>query len=83
MTASAQSSFTEGTSDVNPECYLEDRCEDINISKGAGDSQPLLAFFDCETTGFSIYNDHITDLGVKVVASPVPLSEPTFSSQNS
>ena len=44
------------------------------------DAQPLLIFYDCETTGFSIYNDHITDIGAKVVASPIPLSSPTFSS---
>ena len=44
------------------------------------DAQPLLTFYDCETTGFSIYNDHITDIAAKVVASPVPLTDPTFSS---
>ena len=44
------------------------------------DAQPLLIFYDCEMTGFSIYNDHITDIGAKVVASPIPLSSPTFSS---
>ncbi len=42
--------------------------------------QPLLALFDCETTGFSIYNDHIIDIGAKVISSPVPVSQPTFSS---
>ena len=44
------------------------------------DAQPLLIFYDCETTEFSIYNDHITDIGAKVVAFPIPLSSPTFSS---
>ena len=47
---------------------------------GREDSHPLLIFFDCETTGFSIYSDHITDIAAKVVASPVPVSQPTFSS---
>ena len=31
------------------------------------DAQPLLIFYDCETTGFSIHNDHIADIGAKVV----------------
>ena len=43
-------------------------------------AHPLLIFYDCETTGFSIYSEHITDIAAKVVASPVPLSAPTFSS---
>lgn len=40
----------------------------------------LLIFYDCETTGFSIYSDHITDIAAKVVASPVPVPNSTFSS---
>ena len=44
------------------------------------DRHPLLILYDCETTGLSIYNDHITDIAGKVIASPVPLSKPTFSS---
>ncbi len=44
------------------------------------DQQPLLILFDCETTGFSIYNDHIIDIAAKVIASPVPVSHPSFSS---
>ncbi len=43
-------------------------------------SDDLLIFYDCETTGLSIYNEHITDVGAKVVAPPVPLETPTFSS---
>jgi len=42
-------------------------------------SHPLLILFDCETTGFSVYSDHITDIAAKVIASPVPLQQPTFS----
>lgn len=44
------------------------------------DAQPLLIFYDCETTGLSIYNDHLTDIAAKVIGSPVPLNNPTFSS---
>ena len=34
------------------------------------DAHPLLFFFDCETTGLSIYNDHITEIAAKVIAVP-------------
>ena len=38
------------------------------------DSCPILILFDYETTGLSIYADHITDVGAKVLNPPVPLS---------
>ena len=44
------------------------------------DAEPLLFLYDCETTGLSIYNDHITDIASKVIACPVPLLTPSFSS---
>lgn len=44
------------------------------------DGSPLHIFYDCETTGLSIYSEHITDIAAKVVACPVPLTDPTFSS---
>ncbi len=44
------------------------------------DQQPLLILYDCETTGFSIYTDHIIDIASKVIASPVPVNQPSFSS---
>ncbi len=45
-----------------------------------GDSRPLLVLFDCETTGLSIYVDHITDIAAKVMNPPITLNDPTFSS---
>ena len=48
-------------------------------TEGDDECHPLLVLFDCETTGFSIYSDHIMDIGAKVVATPVPVSKPTFS----
>lgn len=48
--------------------------------KSSDNAHPLLIFYDCETTGLSIYDDHLTDIAAKVVKSPVPLSSPTFSS---
>ncbi len=44
------------------------------------DQQPLLILYDCETTGFSMYTDHIIDIAAKVIASPVPVNQPSFSS---
>ena len=44
------------------------------------DAEPLLFLYDCETTGLSIYNDHITDIASKVIACPVSLLAPSFSS---
>jgi len=42
-------------------------------------SKPLFILFDCESTGFSIYSEHITDIAAKVFLPPVTLGEPTFS----
>jgi len=38
----------------------------------------LMIFYDCEATGLSVYSDPITDIGAKVIASPIPLRHPTF-----
>ena len=46
----------------------------------SNNAEPLLFVYDCETTGLSVYDDHITDIAAMVVASPMPLSAPTFSS---
>lgn len=63
--------------DAEPEVDDQPVDEDEDSSD---DAHPLLIFYDCETTGFSIYDDHLTDIAAKVVACPVPLSTPTFSS---
>lgn len=34
------------------------------------DELPLLFFFDCESTGGSMYTDHIVEVGAKVIAVP-------------
>ena len=44
--------------------------EDGNNLEG-GDSHPLFALFDCETTGFSIYSDQI-DIGAKYLRIQFP-----------
>ncbi len=63
--------------DAEPE--LDDQVEnDEGVS--SENANPLLIFYDCETTGFSIYNDHITDVAAKIVSPPVPVDSPTFTS---
>lgn len=53
---------------------------ELGFKDSSDSAHPLLIFYDCETTGLSVYNEHITDVAAKVVASPVPLETPTFSS---
>ncbi len=58
--------------DAEPE--LDDQVEnDEGVS--SENANPLLIFYDCETTGFSIYNDHITDVAAKIVSPPVPVEQ--------
>ena len=68
----------DGPMDADPgeEYQYSEEDEDEDGSKcDRDDSRPLLILFDCETTGLSIYADHITDIGAKVLSPPVP----TFS----
>lgn len=45
------------------------------------DAKPLYIFFDIETTGLSIYDDHVTEIAAKVVGLSLShLSSPSFSS---
>ena len=70
------------TEDADPEVehqYLEEDEDEDRSACMTDDSRPLLVLFDCETTGLSIYSDHITDIGAKVLNPPVPVHVPTFS----
>ena len=54
-----------------------------NVESGGSsdDAHPLLLFYDCETTGLSVYSEHITEIAAKVVGVPQSsFSQPTFSS---
>ena len=42
------------------------------------DLQPLVFAYDCETTGLSIYNDHVIEIAAEVVQCPVPYSKTTY-----
>ena len=49
----------------------------VNLEKS-----PLYIFYDCETTGLSIYKDHLTEMAAEVVFSEnaPTLTQPTYSS---
>ncbi len=57
-----------------------DSANEQSTADDTEDQQPLLILFHCETTGFSIYTDHIIDIAAKVIGSPVPVNQSTFSS---
>ena len=64
---------------VEHQCAEED--EDDGDDKCEADGTRLLfILYDCETTGLSIYSEHITDIATKVIDPPVELGTPTFSS---
>ena len=70
------------TEDANPEVehqYLEEDEDEDGSACMTDDSRTLLVLFDYETTGLSIYSDHITDIGAKVLNPPIPVHVPTFS----
>ena len=47
-----------------------DPSTDGNDSESQSNMLPLLFFYDCESTGGSTYDDHIIEVGAKVVAAP-------------
>ena len=53
-----------------------DECEEVsaNVNGPSSDELPLLFFFDCESTGGSMYTDHMIEVGAKVVAVPDSVS---------
>ncbi len=63
----------------NSRDIIDEGTEEIEHDEVTNDSEPLIFLYYCETTGLSIYNDHITDIAAKVIASPVPLSNGSFS----
>ena len=56
----------------------EEQNEDDNVTDSKGH---LFFLFDIETTGLSIYEDHITEIAAKIIGVPTSsVSQPTFSS---
>ena len=50
---------------------MQKKAKNLELEKVYMETMRVL--YDCETTGFSIYDDYITDMAAKVTASPVPL----------
>ena len=73
---------TEDKCDEDTEPVVDDHHESEEASEGSSDdAHPLLFCYDCETTGFSVYSEHITEIAAKVVGVPLSsFSQPTFSS---
>ena len=65
--------------DVDDGAELEDDQSD-DEGESSDDAKPLLFIYDCETTGFSVYDEHITDIAAKVVDPPLYLATLTYSS---
>uniref|UniRef100_A0A1X7TME0 Exonuclease domain-containing protein n=1 Tax=Amphimedon queenslandica TaxID=400682 RepID=A0A1X7TME0_AMPQE len=66
----------DNTEDVEVHCDIDY----VNENR-SNDAHPLSIFYDCETTGFSVYNEHITVIAAKVVGVPLSLfSQPILSS---
>ena len=61
---------------VEHQCAVEDDDDKYEVD----DPGPLLILYDCETTGLSIYSEHITHIAAKVIDPPAELGAPTFSS---
>ncbi len=49
------------------------------IEDSSDNAKPLFVLYDCESTGLSIYNDHIIEMAAEVVNSPVTCRNGTFS----
>ncbi len=59
------------------DAHLEDN-EQAEVR--SDDAHPLFFLYDCESTGLSIYNDHIIEIAAEVVNSPVINGSTTFAS---
>ena len=57
---------------VDPVDELEDVFDshEEEIDDNVDSARHLLIFYDCETTGLSIYNEHVTELAAKVIGVP-------------
>ena len=57
--------------------------DDLSMEQSEGSSdeaKPLLFLYDCETTGFSVYNEQIIEIAAEIVDCPVPYASSNFSS---
>lgn len=66
--------------DVSADSGLVDDLSMEQSEDSTDNAKPLLFLYDCETTGLSIYNDHIIEIAAEVVNCPVTYSNDSFSS---
>lgn len=76
-----ENAHNEDKSKEDAEPVVDDHLDcDDDSRDSSDDAHPLLLFYDCKTTGFSIYSEHITEIAAKVVGVPLSsFSQPTFS----
>lgn len=65
--------------------YADPGVDDLLMEQGEESNEnakPLLFLYDCETTGFSMYHEHIIEIAAEVFNPPIPFSDTTgaFSS---
>ena len=73
----AQTSYLDELLDVGVEQDVDGEVESKE-EDDISDLQPLVIAYDCETTGLSIYNDHVIEIAAEVVQCPVPYSKTTY-----
>lgn len=75
---------TENVSPTEIDFYTDiGEDDDLSVEQtevSSDDAHPLYFLYDCESTGLSIYSDHIIEIAAEVVNSPVTSSNTTFAS---
>ena len=67
----AENSPPAVTDSVDPLVGADLEVDDASVEQedSSDDAEPLLILYDCETTGLSIYNDHIVEIAAEVIHS--------------
>ncbi len=69
--------------EVHDDNGLDEDGQEEEEEDGSNHSQSLHFFYDSETTGLSIYNEHLTEVAAKVVGVPLyQVSQPSYSFQS-
>ena len=72
----AERSAPSVSDSVDPLVDADSEVDDPSMEQeedSSDDAKPFLILYDCETTGLSIYNDHIVEIAAEVIDSPHPL----------
>ena len=71
---------TESTEPISDDPVVDEGLDEEEDEDSTDNANPLLFFYDCETTRLSIYDEHITEVAAKVIGVPASsISQPTFS----